>query len=66
MVALVIAFPQLVGHDKAVEAGGAEIDIQQMLQQDADKTSESAAPPSTTQDDDAITKAIRDASKSAQ
>jgi hypothetical protein len=40
MVALVIAFPQLVGHDKSqtnaeMEAQGQSIDIQKMLEQDA-------------------------------
>ena len=63
MVALIIAFPQLVGHDKPADTGGAEIDIQQMLQQDADKTTGDAAPSSAPQDDDALTKAIRDAGK---
>ena len=67
MVGLVITFPQLVGHDKAAATGGPEIDIQQMIQDDANKsegvtTGESAAPQGTP-DDDAITKAIRDASK---
>ena len=36
MVSLIIAFPQLVGHDKPVATDGAQvIDIQQMLQEDA-------------------------------
>jgi TRAP-type mannitol/chloroaromatic compound transport system permease large subunit len=60
MVAMVIAFPQLVGHDKPdANAGGPEIDIQQMIQEDANKSAPDVAP----QDDDAITKAIRDATK---
>ncbi|MDK9723478.1 MAG: TRAP transporter large permease subunit [Sterolibacteriaceae bacterium MAG5] len=63
MVALIIAFPQLVGHDKKVEDTGPEIDIQQMLQDDAGKSSGFGAPPAAGQDDDAITRAIRDAAK---
>jgi TRAP-type mannitol/chloroaromatic compound transport system permease large subunit len=62
MVSLVIAFPQLVGHDKPTDAGGgAEIDIQQMLQQDAEKSSGSFGAPSAQDADDALNKAIRDA-----
>jgi TRAP-type mannitol/chloroaromatic compound transport system permease large subunit len=66
MVAMIIFFPQLVGRDAPdANAGGAEIDIQQMIEQDADKASGTfAPPPAQQQDDDAITKAIRDASKS--
>jgi TRAP-type mannitol/chloroaromatic compound transport system permease large subunit len=70
MVALVIAFPQLVGHDNADANTGPEVDIMQMIQDDASKTeglaptSPSNAPPSpAVQDDDAITRAIRDAAK---
>ena len=78
MVGLVIAFPQLVGSDKALtnaqmEQQGQAIDIQQMLQDDraADAGREAAkadaggaAPPSAAPDDgDALTKAIRDANK---
>ena len=68
MVALVIAFPQLVGHDAKPVDTGVEIDIQQMLRDDAQKSDGAgagAAPPaaSPAQDDDAITKAIRDAAK---
>jgi TRAP-type mannitol/chloroaromatic compound transport system permease large subunit len=78
MVALVIAFPQLVGHDKAqtnaeMEAQGQSIDIQKMLEQDAaaDSAREAAkagvpaAAPAEGGDNegDAITKAIRDAGK---
>jgi TRAP-type mannitol/chloroaromatic compound transport system permease large subunit len=63
MVAMLIAFPQLVGRDAPnANAGGAEIDIQQMIKEDANKTSD-LAPPTSSSDDDAITKAIRDASK---
>ena len=61
MVALVIAFPQLVGHDPKPVDTGVEIDIQQMLQQDAQSTNPIQAPPQ--QDDDALTRAIRDANK---
>ncbi|MBL8486425.1 MAG: TRAP transporter large permease subunit [Rhodocyclaceae bacterium] len=66
MVGLVIAFPQLVGHDAKPVDTGVEIDIQQMLQDDAQKSGGAgAAPPaaSPAQDDDAITRAIRDAAK---
>ncbi len=65
MVGLVIAFPQLVGHDAPVAVGGPEIDIQQMLQDDGSKTNggDLAPPPAQQQDDDAITRAIRDAAK---
>jgi tripartite ATP-independent transporter DctM subunit len=73
MVGLVIAFPQLVGHDTQLtnaqmEEQGQAIDIQKMLQQDsaADATREAAktAPGAPAQDEgDALTKAIRDASK---
>jgi len=67
MVGLLIAFPQLVGKDAPnANVGGPEIDIQQMLQQDADKTSEPVRPPSSAadkQDDDALTKSIREAGK---
>jgi TRAP-type mannitol/chloroaromatic compound transport system permease large subunit len=64
MVALVIAFPQLVGHDKAVEAGGAEIDIQQMIQDDEQQSNPSAPAPAGQDEEDAITKSIREAGKS--
>jgi TRAP-type mannitol/chloroaromatic compound transport system permease large subunit len=74
MVGLVIAFPQLVGHDKPA-AGDSEqvIDIQQMLQEDAAKdaardaarVSPGGTPPA---DDpgDAITRAIREAGQQAK
>jgi len=64
MVALVIAFPQMVGHDKpTTDADAPMIDIQQMIQEDAAKASGSTNAPAATQDDDAITRAIRDAAK---
>jgi TRAP-type mannitol/chloroaromatic compound transport system permease large subunit len=78
MVALVIFFPQLVGSEKALtnaqmEQQGQAIDIQQMLQQDsdqdasregADKDRPKAGAEGAGKDDgDALTKAIRDASK---
>jgi TRAP-type mannitol/chloroaromatic compound transport system permease large subunit len=66
MVALVIAFPQLVGHDKPIDAGGAEIDIQQMLQQDAEKSSGSFGAPTGQDADDALNKALRDANKDSK
>jgi hypothetical protein len=65
MVGLIIAFPQLVGHEVKSADTGPEIDIQQMLQDDAGKSSGGSfgSPTSPNQDDDAITKAIRDAAK---
>ena len=71
MVGLVIAFPQLVGHDKPtyVEGESPVIDIQQMLQQDAaaDAAREAAKSGAggTAADDagDAITRAIREANQ---
>jgi TRAP-type mannitol/chloroaromatic compound transport system permease large subunit len=66
MVALIIAFPQLVGHDKPIDAGGAEIDIQQMLQQDAEKSSGAFGAPTGQDGDDALNKALRDANKDSK
>jgi TRAP-type mannitol/chloroaromatic compound transport system permease large subunit len=70
MVALVIAFPQLVGHDAPVVSDGQEqvIDLQKMLQDDAAadaareaaKVSPGDAPAN---DGDALTKALRDANQ---
>jgi TRAP-type mannitol/chloroaromatic compound transport system permease large subunit len=65
MVGLVIAFPQLVGHDPKVTTGGPEIDIQQMLQDDNSKPAspgDLTPPPasqSSGQSDDDITKAFK-------
>jgi TRAP-type mannitol/chloroaromatic compound transport system permease large subunit len=64
MVALIIVFPKLVAYDRpdVNAAKGPEIDIQKMIQDDAAQTP--VSPPTTpAADDDAITKAIRDASK---
>jgi len=75
MVGLVIAFPQLVGHDKQLtatqmEEQGQMIDIQKMLQDDAaaDAARESAkvGAGGTANDGDAITKALREANKGKQ
>jgi len=70
MVALIIAFPQLVAYDKPVaggDSGAPQIDIQQMLREDELKASGgAAAPPPAAQDDDAVTKAIRDAAKDSK
>jgi len=72
MIGLVIAFPQLVGHDKDAAAGGPDIDIMQMIQEDAQKSEGGApaAPESTPAQpapppasDDAITRALKDADK---
>jgi TRAP-type mannitol/chloroaromatic compound transport system permease large subunit len=65
MVGLVIAFPQLVGHDKPVDLENAPaIDIQQMLQEDAAKDAAKAGAGGTVEDPgDALTRAIREANK---
>ena len=64
MVGLVIAFPQLVGHDPKAAVGGPEIDIQQMLQDDSNKSNgPELAPPPQNQSDDAVTKALQGAAK---
>jgi tripartite ATP-independent transporter DctM subunit len=65
MVALIIVFPQIVAYDKRVEGAGQgpEIDILQMIQEDAGKTSGDLTPPTRTQDDDALNKAIQEANK---
>lgn len=60
MVGLVLSFPQLVGHDNKAKDLGPEIDIQKMLQEEAEKSNSASQP--ADQDDDAITRAIRDAS----
>jgi GntP family gluconate:H+ symporter len=57
MVALIIAFPALVSYDKPVaEGSGPQIDIQQMLKDDAKQLE--GAPPA--QDDDALMKSLRE------
>jgi tripartite ATP-independent transporter DctM subunit len=63
MVALIIVFPNLVAYDKpdANAAKGPEIDIQQMIQQDAERSNETPTPPPATADDDALNKALKDA-----
>jgi tripartite ATP-independent transporter DctM subunit len=65
MVGLVIAFPQLVGHDKPVDLENAPaIDIQQMLQEDAAKDAAKTGAGGTVEDPgDALTRAIREANK---
>jgi TRAP-type mannitol/chloroaromatic compound transport system permease large subunit len=72
MVALVIAFPQLVGHDKQMTAAemeqqGQAIDIQKMLQEDSAKDAareaEKAGGGGGANDGDALTKALREANK---
>jgi TRAP-type mannitol/chloroaromatic compound transport system permease large subunit len=69
MVALVIAFPQLVGHDPAPsDAGGADVDIQQMIDDDAaaDATAEKEGEEDADQadkDDEALTKALQEEDK---
>jgi GntP family gluconate:H+ symporter len=72
MVGLIIAFPQLVGHDKQMtdaqmEQQGQAIDIQKMLQEDAAKDAtreaEKAGDGAAANDGDALTKALREANK---
>jgi hypothetical protein len=73
MVALVIFFPQLVGHDvqltnAQMEEQGQAIDIQKMLQDDAAQDASrvgagSTPPPGTDNAGDALTRAIEDANK---
>jgi hypothetical protein len=69
MVALIIAFPAIVGHDKpdAGAQSGPQIDIQKMLQEDASKSATGgetpAAPPTPAPDDDALMKSLREAPK---
>jgi TRAP-type mannitol/chloroaromatic compound transport system permease large subunit len=69
MVALIIMFPAIVGHDKpdAGAQSGPQIDIQKMLQEDASKSATGgetpAAPPTPAQDDDALMKSLREAPK---
>jgi hypothetical protein len=70
MVGLVIAFPQLVGHDPVVAIPDGQeqmIDIQQMLQEDAaaDAAREATkvSPGDAPNDGDALTRALRDANR---
>jgi hypothetical protein len=57
MVGLIIAFPALVSYDKPLaEGSGPQIDIQQMLKDDAKQLER--APPA--QDDDALMKSLRE------
>ncbi len=69
MVALVITFPQLVGHDPTPDtAGGPEIDINQMIEQDA-AADESAKEDATTDEDaedDALNKSFEEEDKDAK
>jgi len=67
MVGLIIAFPALVSYDKPVsgEGGGPQIDIQQMLQEDAAQSGgafggDTATPqePKDQQDDEALMKSL--------
>ncbi len=56
MVGLIIAFPQLVSYDKPLAEGqGPQIDIQQMLKDDAQQSGGPAS-----QDDDALMKSLRE------
>jgi TRAP-type mannitol/chloroaromatic compound transport system permease large subunit len=65
MVGLVIAFPQLVGHDPVVDTSSQpDVDIQQMIQQDADEhpedNAESTDEDSSATDDDALNKSFEE------
>jgi len=75
MVGLVIAFPQMVGHDPTPESGGAEINIQQMIEDDAaaDDTAKEEAEveeedgeDKSDEDDEALTKAFQKEDKPAK
>ena len=64
MVALIIAFPQLVGHDpKPVEQPGQEIDIRQMIEDDAAADSTDNGSGADKDGEDPLAKAIREAGK---
>jgi TRAP-type mannitol/chloroaromatic compound transport system permease large subunit len=69
MVGLVIAFPQLVGHDPTPpDTGGAEVDIQQMIDEDAaaDATAKKEGEEEgdkSDEDDEALTKALQEEDK---
>jgi TRAP-type mannitol/chloroaromatic compound transport system permease large subunit len=71
MVALIIIFPEMVGYDKpTAEGAGPAIDIQQMLQEDAEKSGggfggDAASPqaPQEQQDDDALMKSLGEPAK---
>ena len=64
MVGLIIAFPQLVGHDKPMATDQMPpIDIQQMLQQDAAQNAPAGAAAPAEDPGDALTRAIREANK---
>ena len=72
MVSLIIAFPQLVGHEPAAAAPAGEeqlIDIQKMLQEDAAKDAGRGAAKSggseAPNDGDALTRAIEEANRAA-
>ena len=66
MVALIIAFPAIVAYDKpdAGAQSGPQIDIQQMLKDDAkasERRSRHGAGPAQQEDDDALMKSLREA-----
>jgi TRAP-type mannitol/chloroaromatic compound transport system permease large subunit len=68
MVGLVIAFPQLVGHDPVVDTSGQpDVDITQMIQDDADAhpddQADAAKEGDADKDDDALTNALKNADK---
>jgi hypothetical protein len=63
MVALIISFPQLVGHEPPKTDTGPEIDIQQMLQEDSQQDQGTGGSGSS---DDAITKALEEATKDSK
>ncbi len=69
MVGLIIAFPALVAYDKPTgDSGGAQIDIQKMIQEDAATSggaapAENATPQQEQQNDDALMKSLRESTK---
>ncbi len=69
MVALIIAFPQLVGHDPTPDtAGGPEIDINQMIEEDAAADASAKEDRATDGDaeDDALNKSFGEDEKDAK
>ena len=67
MVGLIIAFPQLVGHDPTPPADqpGQEIDIRQMIEDDAAADSTGKPGASAESGEDVLTRALREANRDA-
>ncbi|GAB1392484.1 TRAP transporter large permease subunit [Rhodocyclaceae bacterium] len=69
MVALIIAFPQLVGHDPTPpDTGAADIDIQQMISDDAaaEESTQEATASDEDADDEALNKSFEETDKEAK